>query len=97
MLPTLALTSTSRGETLAKRETRQAERSAATNERPIDGGGEDHAFRTQAEAAAGARAERAVDQNQSKPIPADVNRRRGRAPAPDLKGSAGGEANKPRD
>nr|WP_234914411.1 LPD7 domain-containing protein [Rhizobium rhizogenes]QCL09131.1 relaxase/Mobilization nuclease domain protein [Rhizobium rhizogenes]QCL09514.1 relaxase/Mobilization nuclease domain protein [Rhizobium rhizogenes] len=57
----------------ARREVRQAERSAATNERPIDGGGEDHAYRTQAEASAAVRAERAVDQNPSKPIPADVN------------------------
>jgi hypothetical protein len=45
----------------------------ATNERPIDGGGEDHAYRTQVEANAAARAERAIDQNPSKPIPADVN------------------------
>ncbi|NTJ51559.1 relaxase/mobilization nuclease domain-containing protein [Agrobacterium rhizogenes] len=57
----------------AQREVRQAERSAATNERPIDGGGEDHAYRTQAEASAAVRAERTVDQNPSKPIPADVN------------------------
>ncbi len=57
----------------AKREVRQAERSMATNERPIDGGGEDHAYRTQAEANAAVRAERAVDQNPSRPIPADVN------------------------
>ncbi|WP_392714107.1 LPD7 domain-containing protein [Rhizobium ruizarguesonis] len=57
----------------AKREVRRAERSTATNERPIDGGGEDHAYRTQAEANAAVRAERAVDQNTSRPIPADVN------------------------
>ncbi|WP_246799180.1 LPD7 domain-containing protein [Rhizobium leguminosarum] len=57
----------------AQREVRQAARSAATNERPIDGGGEDHAYRTQAEASAAVRAERAVDQNPSKPIPADAN------------------------
>ncbi|MCJ9719924.1 relaxase/mobilization nuclease domain-containing protein [Agrobacterium sp. SHOUNA12C] len=57
----------------AEREVRQAERSAATNERPIDGGGEDHAYRTQAEANAAVRAERAVDQNPSRPIPDDVN------------------------
>ncbi|MFW8642768.1 hypothetical protein ACOJBO_08285 [Rhizobium beringeri] len=57
----------------AKREVRQAERSMATNERPIDGGGKDHAYRTQAEANAAVRAERAVDQNPSRPIPADVN------------------------
>ncbi|NTG64769.1 relaxase/mobilization nuclease domain-containing protein [Agrobacterium rhizogenes] len=57
----------------AQREVRQAERSAATNERQIDGGGEDHAYRTQAEANAAVRAERSVDQNPSKPIPADVN------------------------
>ena len=57
----------------AKREVRQAERSAATNERPVDGGGEDHTYRTQAEANAAVRAEHAVDQNPSTPIPADVN------------------------
>ncbi|MGO4569335.1 LPD7 domain-containing protein [Rhizobium sp. 2YAF20] len=57
----------------AQREVRQAERSTATSERPIDGGGEDHSYRTQAEANAAVRAERAVDQNPSRPIPADVN------------------------
>jgi hypothetical protein len=57
----------------AQREVRQADRSAATSERPIDGGGEDHAYRTQAEAQAAVRAERVVDQNPSTPIPADVN------------------------
>ncbi|NTG71487.1 hypothetical protein EXN67_29250 [Rhizobium rhizogenes] len=57
----------------AQREVRQAERGAATNERPVDGGGEDHAYRTQAEASAAVRAERVVDQNPSKPIPVDVN------------------------
>ncbi|NTG38874.1 hypothetical protein G6K91_31925, partial [Agrobacterium rhizogenes] len=57
----------------AQREVREAERSVVTNERPIDGGGEDHAYRTQAEASAAVRAERAADQNPSKPIPADVN------------------------
>ncbi|WP_286202854.1 LPD7 domain-containing protein [Rhizobium lusitanum] len=62
-----------RTDTEAQREVRQAEHSTATNERPIDGGGEDHAYRTQAEARAAVRAERAVDQNPSKPIPADVN------------------------
>ena len=57
----------------AQREVRQAERSAATNERPIDGGGADHAYRTQAEANAAVGADRSVEQNPSKPIPADVN------------------------
>ena len=56
----------------AQREVRQAKRTTTTNERPIDGGGEDHAYRTQAEASAAVRAERAVDHNPSKPIPADV-------------------------
>ena len=56
----------------AEREVRQAERTAATNERPIDGGGDDHAYRTQAEANAAARAEQAIDQNPSTPIPTDV-------------------------
>ena len=57
----------------AQREVRQSERSAATNGPPIDGGGEDHAYRSQAEASAAIRAERAVDQSLSRPIPADVN------------------------
>lgn len=56
----------------AEREVRQAGRTAATNERPIDGGGDDHAYRTQAEANAAARAKQAIDQNPSTPIPADV-------------------------
>lgn len=57
----------------AQREVRQADRSAATNERPIDGGGDDHAYRSQAEADAAVRAERAIDQSPSRAIPADVN------------------------
>lgn len=57
----------------ARREVAQADRSAATNERPFEGGGDDHAYRTGAEAAAAARAERAVHQNPSRPIPADAN------------------------
>jgi hypothetical protein len=59
--------------TEAVRETRQAERSERTNERPFDGGGEDHAYRTKAESAAARRAERSVEQDPVKPIPADVN------------------------
>lgn len=59
--------------TEAARETRQAERSERTNERPFDGGGEDHAYRTKAESAAARRAERSVEQNPAKPIPTDIN------------------------
>ncbi len=57
----------------AARERREARRSAKTGERPIDGGGDDHAYRMQAEGNAAARAERAIVQNPSKPIPTDVN------------------------
>ncbi|MFK0333893.1 LPD7 domain-containing protein [Rhizobium sp. NPDC090275] len=57
----------------AVRETRQAQRSERTNERPFDGGGEDHAFRTKAESAAARRAERSVEQNPATPIPTDIN------------------------
>lgn len=56
----------------AEREVRQAASTAATNERPIDGGGDDRAYRTQAEANAAARAKQAIDQNPTTPIPADV-------------------------
>lgn len=59
--------------TEAIRETRQAERSERTSERPFDGGGEDHAYRTQAESAAARRAERSVEQNPATPIPTDIN------------------------
>ncbi|KAA0689457.1 hypothetical protein DTW90_31670 [Neorhizobium sp. P12A] len=59
--------------TEAIRETTQAERSERTSERPFDGGGDDHAYRTKAEAAAARRAERSVEQSPSAPIPADIN------------------------
>lgn len=59
--------------TEAIRETRQAQRSERTNERPFDGGGEDHAYRTKAESAAARRAERTVEQNPATPIPTDIN------------------------
>ena len=59
--------------TEAVRETRQAERSERTNERPFDGGGEDHAYRTKAESAAARRAERSVEQEPVTPIPTDIN------------------------
>ncbi len=59
--------------TEAVRETRQAERSEHTNERPFDGGGDDHAYRTKAESAAARRAERSVEQNPATPIPTDIN------------------------
>jgi hypothetical protein len=59
--------------TEAVRETRQAERSERTNERPFEGGGDDHAYRTKAESAAARRAERSVEQNPATPIPTDIN------------------------
>ncbi len=62
-----------RTETEASREVRQAARSSATNERPFDGGGEDHAYRTSSEAAAAVRAERSVEQSVDKPMAADIN------------------------
>lgn len=62
-----------RTETEASREVRQAARSSATNERPFDGGGEDHAYRTSSEAAAAVRAERSVEQSVDRPLAADIN------------------------
>jgi hypothetical protein len=62
-----------RTETEARREVRQAATSSATNERPFDGGGEDHAYRTQSEASAAVRAERSVGQSIDKPMAADIN------------------------
>jgi len=56
----------------AAREVKQAKRTAKTGERPIDGGGDDHAYRTKAEASAAVRAEKAIEQNPTKPIPADA-------------------------
>jgi hypothetical protein len=65
-----------RTEAEAQREVRQADRSTATHERPFDGGGSDHAYRTQSEAASAVRAERSIEQNPSKPIAADINQSR---------------------
>ena len=62
-----------RTETEARREVRQAATSSATNERPFDGGGEDHAYRTKAEASAAVRAERSVEQSVDKPLAPDIN------------------------
>ena len=62
-----------RTEAEAQREVRQADRSTATHERPFDGGGDDHAYRTESEAASAVRAERSLEQNPSKPIPVDIN------------------------
>ncbi|WP_349963355.1 LPD7 domain-containing protein [Rhizobium sp. ZPR3] len=62
-----------RTEAEAQREVRQADRSSATHERPFDGGGSDHAYRTQSEAASAVRAERSIEQNPSKPIATDIN------------------------
>ncbi|AYG70043.1 hypothetical protein CCGE531_28720 (plasmid) [Rhizobium sp. CCGE531] len=62
-----------RTEAEAQREIRQADQSTVTHERPFDGGGSDHAYRTQSEAASAVRAERSIEQNPSKPIPADIS------------------------
>lgn len=62
-----------RTEAEAAREVRQADRSEKTGERAFDGGGEDHAFRTRSEASAAVRAERSVEQNQNRPMAADIN------------------------
>ncbi|NTJ68683.1 hypothetical protein G6M50_31065 [Agrobacterium rhizogenes] len=56
-----------------KREIRQADRSTATHGRPFDGDGDDHAYRTQSEAASAVRAERSIEQSPSKPVPTDFN------------------------
>ncbi|OLP54646.1 hypothetical protein BJF92_08815 [Rhizobium rhizosphaerae] len=56
----------------AAREVKQAKRTAQIGERPIDGGGDDHTYRTKAEASAAVRAEKFIEQNPTKPIPADV-------------------------
>jgi hypothetical protein len=60
-------------ESEAARETRQANESTRTNEKPFDGGGSDHAYRTVAEAGAARRAERAVELDPKQPMPADIN------------------------
>ncbi|SOC81765.1 Relaxase/Mobilisation nuclease domain-containing protein [Ensifer adhaerens] len=62
-----------RTETEARREVRQAATSVATNERPFDGGGEDHAYRTKSEASAAVRAERSIEQSVDKPMSPDIN------------------------
>lgn len=62
-----------RTETEARREVRQAATSAATNERPFDGGGEDHAYRTKSEASAAVRVERSVELSADTPIAVDLN------------------------
>lgn len=57
----------------ARREATQAQTSTKTNERPFEGGGSDHAYRTQFEASAAKSAERAVAQNRNRQMPADIN------------------------
>ncbi|OLP62709.1 hypothetical protein BJF93_00975 [Xaviernesmea oryzae] len=57
----------------AQREVRQAEQTAKSGETPVDGGGEDHAYRRREEAAAAVRAEKSIEQNPSKPVPTEVN------------------------
>ena len=62
-----------RTETEARREVREAATSSATDERPFDGGGEDHAYRTQSEASAAIRAGRSVEQSVDRPMAVDIN------------------------
>ena len=62
-----------RTENEAVRETRQADTSTQTNEKPFDGGGSDHAYRTQSEAGAARRAENAVELDPNQPMPTDIN------------------------
>jgi hypothetical protein len=62
-----------RTENEAVRETRQADTSTQTYEKPFDGGGSDHAYRTQSEAGAARRAENAVELDPKRPMPADIN------------------------
>ncbi|NTA59881.1 relaxase/mobilization nuclease domain-containing protein [Agrobacterium tumefaciens] len=62
-----------RTQTEARREASQAQTSSQTKERPFDGGGNDHAYRTKAEASAARSAERSVEQNPGKAMPADIN------------------------
>ncbi|TDQ15330.1 LPD7 domain-containing protein [Phyllobacterium brassicacearum] len=71
---TIALeTVRTKSENEASRETRQAAESSRTNEKPIDGGGSDHAYRTQAEAGAARRAQNAVEMDPKRPMPTDIN------------------------
>jgi hypothetical protein len=62
-----------RTENEAIRETRQADTSTQTNEKPFDGGGTDHIYRTQSEAATARRAENAVEVDPKRPMPTDIN------------------------
>jgi hypothetical protein len=57
----------------AVRETHEADISTRTGEKPFDGGGDDHAYRTEAEASAARRAEKAVELDPNQPIPTDIN------------------------
>jgi hypothetical protein len=57
----------------AHRETRQAAESSRTNEKPIDGGGSDYAYRTRAEAGAALRAQNTVEMDPKRPMPTDIN------------------------
>jgi hypothetical protein len=62
-----------RTENEAIREIRQAHTSTKTNEKPFDGGGSDHAYRTQSEAGAARRAENAVELDPKRAMPTDMN------------------------
>lgn len=62
-----------KAENEAARETRQAHTSSASQETPYEGGGSDHAYRTQAEAGAATRASNAVEQDPKRQMPVDVN------------------------
>ena len=56
---------------LAKRENKEAERSARSGERPFDGGGDDHAYRTKAEASAAQRAAKSLNDHPQRKLPFD--------------------------
>ncbi|WP_236776433.1 hypothetical protein [Agrobacterium tumefaciens] len=73
-----------RTQTEARREVNQAQTSSGTRERPFDGGGDDHVYRTKSEASAARSAKRSVEQNPGMAMPADINQSPEIvAPAPD--------------
>jgi len=56
---------------LAKRESKEAERSVQSVERPFDGGGDDYAYRTKAEASAAQRAAKSLNDHPQRTLPFD--------------------------
>ena len=70
----------------AARETRRANISSVAQERPFEGGGEDHAYRTQAEAGAARRAQDAVQSYPKHQMPIDIKR------SPEVERLAGDQA-----